>query len=62
MSSEHEVDNFFFRDNALRTGRAGKERQRRDDGIGWDNGIIRNLCTILDDCEFSLRKQKYTRT
>ncbi len=50
----------FSRDTALRTRGAGKEGQRRDDGIGWDDGVIRNLCTILDDCEFPLRKQKYT--
>jgi hypothetical protein len=51
----------FFCDTALRTRRAGKEGQRRDDGIGWDDGVIRNLCTILDDCKFSLRKQKRIR-
>ena len=53
---------FFIRDTALRTRRAGKAGQRWNDGIGWDDGVIRNLCTILDDCEFSLRKQKHTHT
>ena len=41
---------------ALRTRRAGKEGQRRDDGVGGDDGVIRNLCAVLDDCEFPLRK------
>ena len=51
---------FYFRDTAWRTWRASKEGQRRYDSIWWDNGVIRNFCTIFDDCEFSLRKQKYT--
>jgi hypothetical protein len=30
-------DLFLLRDTALRTRRAGKEGQRWDDGIGWDD-------------------------
>ena len=41
-----------------RTRRASKESQRWDDCIRWDDGIIRNLCAILDDCEFTLQKQR----
>lgn len=46
---------------ALRTRRASKKGQRRDDRIGRDNGVISNLGAVLDDCEFPLRKQTIVR-
>src|SRR5712671_5672094 len=37
------------------TRRAGIQSQSRDNGVGRDDGVICNLCAILDDGEFSLR-------
>jgi hypothetical protein len=44
-----------FHGTVMRTRRAGKEGQRRDDCVGRDDSIICDLRTILDDREFSLR-------
>lgn len=47
-----------FHGTLARTRRAGKESQRRDDRVGRDDGVIRDLCTILDDGKFPLRIQR----
>ena len=46
-----------FYGTVARTRRAGKEGQPRDDRVGRDDSVIRNLCTILDDREFSLYRE-----